>query len=225
MVLDGNQSTSAEVLDFESGRQRRDRQAACAEVRGQLERLLDGDRVAAAWLYDSFSPSLFRRLRQRYAHLKIDPNDLLHDAFIFYFQRDGKVLRDFLERVAPQDQTPGRLERHLWDLACGIASNHRRAAALRDSQSLEADGVGAELEDDRQEKLLLDRDELNRLDECLREGDSKLYLYYKLRYWDGFSPSEISAMTGWSRKVTYKLRQSLNEAVRECAERLGIPCR
>ena len=115
-----------------------------------IERLLAGDRAAAAWLYDTFSADLFRRLRQRYAYAGgPDAEDLLQEAYAFYFQRDGKVLRDFLERVSPGAGAREALERHLWDLACGVASNHRRSAWLRRVLPMaeirgEAPSVGAE---------------------------------------------------------------------------------
>jgi DNA-directed RNA polymerase specialized sigma24 family protein len=227
MDPDVNASPVPEVLDFEARRRQHERRLACEETRRQLRRILSGDREAAGWLYDKFSPGLFRRLRRRYGHLEgIEPDDLLHDAFLFFFQREAKVLRDFLERVRPQEQTPARLERYLWDLACGVASNRRRSAALRGHQSLDSvpprERAGA---DDAEERQLLDRDEAARIDECLAKRGARLYLYYKLRYWDGYTPTEISTIMGWSPKATYKLRQALNEAVRDCAEFLGIPWR
>lgn len=225
MGCDENDSTAAEVLDFETGRQRKKHEAACDEVDRQLTRLLAGDREAASWLYDTFSPSLYRRLRQRYGHLEgIETDDLLHDAFVFYFQRDAKVLRDFMQRYEREGRSPARLERHLWDLACGVASNRRRHVALRDRRRRSRPLADEEeVEDDAQEKLLLDRDELERLDACLRGHGSRIYLYFKLRFCDGYSPAEIAEITGWSRKAIYKLRQSLTNAVRSCAELLGIP--
>ena len=220
----GTETSTAAVLDFETGRRRRDHRSTCDEVRQQLESLLSGERQAAAWLYDTFAPGLFRRLAQRYGHLEgLDANDLLHDSYLFFLQHDAKVLRDFVERVAPEQQTPDRLERHLWDLACGVASNRRRSAARRDYRPLEQVTGSKQLEDNSQEKLLLERDELDRLDRCLEGHGSRLYLYFQLRYADGYSPSEIAKITGWSQKATYKLRQSLNEAVRYCAELLGLP--
>lgn len=227
MDPDVNTSASPEVLDFEARRRSQERRLARDEVHRQLTRLLAGDREAAGWLYDTFSPGLFRRLRRRYGHLEgIEPDDLLHDAFLFFFQREGKVLRDFMERVGLEEQTPARLERHLWDLACGVASNRRRSEALRDHRSLDASPQHErEPDDDTQEKHLLHRDELARIDQCLAGRGTRLYLYYKLRYWDGYTPTEIAGIMGWSQKATYKLRQTLNEAVRLCAGLLGIPLR
>ncbi len=190
-------------------------------VRQQLRRIVEGDRQAAAWLYDTFAEDLFRRLRQRYGHPGgPDPEDLLQDAFAFYFQRDGKVLRDFLDRHPEGEATREALGRHLWDLACGVAANRRRSAwsrkvvPLADPERPAAD-PGAETR-------AVARDTLVRLERCLQESRGRTYLYYKLRYVDALSAEEVAAATGWSMKATYKLRQSLNEAVRRCAERLGL---
>lgn len=227
MDPDVNESTAPDVLDFEARRRRHERLLACEEVHRQLERILAGDREAAGWLYDTFSPGLFRRLSRRYGHLEgIEPDDLLHDAFLFFFQREAKVLRDFVERVRREEQTPVRLERYLWDLACGVASNRRRSASLRGQWSVDAVPLPQRgPRDDAQEAHLLSRDEVTRIDQCLAKQGTRLYLYYKLRYWEGYTPMEISAIMGWSRKATYKLRQRLDEAIRHCAELLGIPWR
>ncbi|MEM9592939.1 MAG: hypothetical protein AAGD06_01660 [Acidobacteriota bacterium] len=192
----------------------------------RLTSLVAGDRSAAEWLYDTFAPGLHRRIRGRYGGFPgVDADDLLQDAFVFYFQRDAKVLRDFLERVEPHRRTQGRLERHLWDLACGLAANRRRAAAVRkDTRSLTDDGETAPevAVDDGSEDRLLDRDQLKRLDRCLVGRGRRLAIYYRLRFWDGYGPAEISEMTGWSMKATYKLRQALGEAVGACLRLLGL---
>lgn len=220
----GNDSGTAELFDFETGRRRREREARRGEVHRRLHMLLAGNRRAAAWLYDTFAPSLYRRLRLRYGHVEgLDANDVLHDSYLLFLQRDAKVIRDFLDRVEPEMQTEARLESYLWDLACGVASNRRRsAAALPRHQSLDSVTDRELFEDHGQEGLLLDRDALARLDSCLQGRGSRLYLYFKLRFRDGYTPDEIVKMTGWSQKTTYKLRQDLNEAVRSCAEVLGI---
>src|SRR5262245_57636388 len=89
------------------------------EIGARLEALLAGNRDAAAWLYDSFGSALHRRLAARYGGWPgFEANDLLQDAFVFFFQNRGKVLRDFLDRTGPGERSPARLERHLWDLAC-----------------------------------------------------------------------------------------------------------
>ena len=191
------------------------------EIEHRLRALIGGDQDAAAWLYDTFAASLHRRLRRRYGYPGgLEADDLVHDAFVFYFQRDAKVLADFLERTPPSSRTAATLLRHLWDLACGIASNRRRSAALRDAAVLD-EGYTPSREPDF-ELRSVDRDLLRRLDECLRGSGSRLYLYFKLRHHDGLEPQQIVTVTGWSRKATYKLRQALNDAVARCAELLGI---
>lgn len=189
------------------------------EVEQQLERILAGDEEAAGWLYDSFAPGLARRLSRRYPDLATEVEDLVHDVFVLFLRNDAGLLRDFLDRH--RASSPGRsaLERRLWDLACGLASNRRRTVRHRRVVTL----------DDRErpdrspgaERTALDRDQLRRLDACLRSGNERVYLYFKLRYRDGLSPEEISRITGWSRKATYKLKQALNRAVADCLESLG----
>lgn len=185
----------------------------------RLRRVAAGDRDAAGWLYDTFAPGLFRRLRRRYEPLGLDPEDLLQDAFAFYLQNDAKVLKDFLTRAERGGGSRRALERHLWDLACGVAANARRTAWRRRVVPLgERPVVGGA----GTERSTLARDMLHRLEACLREGNRRVVLYYSLRYRDGLTPAEVARATGWSTKTTYKLRQSLNEAVRGCAERLRI---
>lgn len=221
----GNESTS-ELLDFETGRRRKQQEARTGEVHRRLLLLLAGDRRGGEWLYDAFAPALYRRLQSRYGHLGgLDANDILQDSYLLFLQRDAKVIRDFMNRVAVDEQTPARLESHLWDLACGVASNRRRSAALRRYQPLDSISDKKLLEDDAQERHLLDRDAVVRLDACLQSRGSRLYLYFKLRYRDGYTPAEIAKITGWSQKSTYKLRQSLNEAAEYCAELLGLDSR
>src|SRR5262249_5967386 len=97
-----------------------------------LSRLVAGEREAAAWLYDGFAKHLYRRLRLRYGYPGgLNPDDLLHDAFVYFFQDRCAAMRRILERTPPEGLTPEALERRLWDLACGVASNHRRAARRR----------------------------------------------------------------------------------------------
>ncbi|MCH9650405.1 MAG: sigma-70 family RNA polymerase sigma factor [Deltaproteobacteria bacterium] len=182
----------------------------------RLLSILEGDRGAAGWLYDTFAPRLFRRLRQRYAYPGgPDGEDLLQDSYVFFFQNDCRVLRRFLERVPPAEQTEGRLETYLWDLACGVATNHRRSAALRNVVSLpQADWLP---EDPSAERQAISRDTLSQIEECLKMGRERIFLYYTLRYRDGLKPEEISQACGWSRKATYKMKQVLDKAVEECA--------
>lgn len=190
-------------------------------VRHRLTGILEGDREASAWLYDTYAPRLYRRLKQRYAYPGgLDGEDLLQDAFLFYFQNDGRVLRRYLERVPERDQTSGHLETYLWDLACGVASNrrrsvfHRRVVSLFDRHDLPLDPLA--------ERHAIDRDTLKRLEACLQEGRERVFLYYTLRYRDGLSPEEVANVCGWSRKATYKLKQVLDKAVAVCAQLLGL---
>jgi DNA-directed RNA polymerase specialized sigma24 family protein len=190
----------------------------------RVRRIAAGDREAAAWLYDTFAPGLYRRLRQRYEPLGLDPEDLLQDAFAFYFRDDGKVLRDFSDRVDRSEAavTPRALERHLWDLACGVASNARRTAWRRRVVPITRLARLPSGRDAGAERRALARDTLRRIEECLRAASPRVALYYALRFRDGLSPSEVAETTGWSPKATYKLRQSLNEAVARCADQLDI---
>jgi DNA-directed RNA polymerase specialized sigma24 family protein len=191
------------------------------EVEERLRQVVEGEREAAAWLYDTFAPRLYRRLRLRYGQSGGgEPEDLLQDSFVFYFQNGCKVLRDFLVRPQEEARTAAALERHLWDLACGVAANRRRSAWGRKVVLLD-DFRGASPEAGA-ERGLLARDSLGRLDDCLKGANRRVYLYYKLRYFDGLSPEEISQAAGWSRKASYKLKESLNEAVRRCSELLGL---
>lgn len=194
------------------------------DVHERLSGLVTGDRAGAAWLYDTFADRLFRRLRQRYAYPGgLDPEDLLHDAYVFFFQHDYRVLRSFMERVPRPRQTAARLERYLWDLACGVAANRRRSA--RSSPLVEAEAADRPSPSPGAERSLVERDRLVRLDACLEGKGERLYLYYKLRFRDGLAPEEIARITGWSRKSTYKLKQTLNQAVEACADELQLAAR
>jgi DNA-directed RNA polymerase specialized sigma24 family protein len=180
-----------------------------------------GEREAAAWLYDGFGRHLYRRLRLRYGYPGgLNPDDLLHDAFVYFFQDRCAALRRILERTPSTELTAEVLERRLWDLACGVASNHRRAARRRGVATPEEDAHLSE--SPVAERAAVSRELLQKLDKCLRAAPPRVYLYYKLRYWDGLSPREISAATGWPQQVTYKVKEALNAALKACAERLGI---
>ncbi|MEO0423590.1 MAG: hypothetical protein AAF184_14730 [Pseudomonadota bacterium] len=187
----------------------------------QIARIVDGDRKAIAWLYDTFAPVLFRRLRARYGFPGgLDAQELLHDAFVFFLQHDARVLTQFLERTDGDERTHDALARHLWDLACGVASNRRRERTRRPEVALiDADAIG---DNGDPAEYSLKEDMLLRLDDCLRQRNPRVYLYFTLRYLDGLSPEQIAESTGWSRKATYKLRQALNDAVSECAEQLHL---
>jgi DNA-directed RNA polymerase specialized sigma24 family protein len=196
------------------------------QIGARLEALLAGDRGAAGWLYDSFAPGLHRRLSARYGGFPgCETDDLLQDAFLFYFQKNGKVLRDFLERTGPAERGAARLERHLWDLACGLASNRRRSAgragrlhSLDDPDAPLGEPAAAEASEEGQ----VERDLLERLRACLEGHGQRLALYFRLRFADGFSPQEVAALTGWSMKATYKLKQALEEGLAACARALGL---
>jgi len=192
------------------------------EIAQQLKAVLSGDREAASWLFDAFAPRLYRRLKQRYAFPGgLDVDDLLQEAFLFYFQHDGRVLRRFLERTPEEFQTATRLEGYLWDLACGVASNQRRKASKsKNVVSLPEERVIPF--PSAAERNTISKDLLNKMEECLAGGRERIFLYYSLRYRDGLTPEQISQTCGWSRKATYKLKQALDEAVHLCARTLGI---
>ncbi len=190
-------------------------------VHERLLGLVAGERSGAAWIYDTFSGRLFRRLSQRYAFPGgLDAEDLLHDAFVFYFQHDYRVLRQFLERVPRDRQTTDRLERYLWDLACGVATNRRRSRKSSPAMEEETRDRPSPVPD--AEQSLVARDRLVRLDACLEGKGARLYFYYKLRYRDGLAPEEIARVTGWSRKSTYNLKTTLSRAVDQCADELQL---
>jgi DNA-directed RNA polymerase specialized sigma24 family protein len=173
-------------------------------------------------LYDTFSARLYRRLRLRYGYPGgLNADDLLHDAFVYFFRDRSAALRRILEGVPGDALTPELLERRLWDYACGVAANHRRAARRRGVSIPEENANLAE--PPLAEREAASRELVQQLDRCLSAGRPKVYLYYKLRYWDGLSPREIAAATGWSQQVTYKVKEALNAALAACADRLGIP--
>jgi len=183
----------------------------------KIGRVIEGDRQATAWLYDQFAPLLFRRLSSRYVPLGLDGEELLQDAFVFYLQHDARVLRRLLERETTFDDNS--VHRYLWDLACGLASNKLRS--LKRATIVPLNNEILKAEDDTAQSNL-SQDLLSRLDACLSHKNSRVYLYFTLRYVDGLEPEEISRATGWSRKATYKLKQAFNSALADCAERLEI---
>lgn len=188
---------------------------------GQLRKVVEGDRRATAWLYDTFAPQLFRRLRQRYgAPYDLDPEELLHDAFVYFLQDGARVVARFIERYP--EGSASELRRYLWDYACGLASNELRKRKTR-RVGLQAAPPPPSVNDPEGRRI--DRDTIRRLERCLRSRRSRLYVYYKMRFIDGLTPNEISQATGWSRRVTYRVRQQLNEAVARCAEDLEIYAR
>jgi len=188
-------------------------------ISARLRDVLRGDATARGWLYETFSPRLFRRIRARYAsRAGFDPEEILHDTFVTLFQH-ARVVQNFLDEPA-ELQTVPRFEVFLWNHACGVASNRRRslrrrAAAPWPEQEPESSRADPERE-------TVGRDVLARLADCLESGATREYLYYKLRYVDGLTPAEIMVVTGWSRKTTYRLKLALDEAVARCARRLGL---
>jgi len=74
----------------------------------------------------------------------------------------------------------------------------------------------------QEEEEAIDRDLLRQLDACILSNDPRAHLYYKLRYRDGLSPQEIVQMIGWTQRTTYRLRQTLDKVIRQCAEKLGV---
>ena len=190
-------------------------------ILAKISRIRAGDRAAVAWLYDTFAPRLLRRLRLRFSAIRgLDPEDLLQDTFIYVLSRDARVLERFHARHAgavPEEQD---LERFLWSAACGIASNRRRsivrhpAASIDDDRALPPEPGG--------ESPALARDALERLGACLVRSGDRLYLYFQLRYLDGHKPADIARIAGWSKKATYKLKQSLDAALEGCVEELEL---
>jgi len=191
------------------------------DVSDHLRRIASGDADASAWLYDAFAGRLHRRLRFRYSALGLDPDELLHDAYLFFLQHDARVLTAFLDRVPEEERTPARLETHLWDLACGVASNHLRSRRARPGARVSL-GDDAEATSPDPEEASIHRDLWGRFERCLRARGARLHLYYKLRFVEGLTPEEIVSVTGWSSKATYKLRTALIEGARECARRVGL---
>jgi RNA polymerase sigma factor (sigma-70 family) len=186
-----------------------------------LERILAGQQNAAAWLYDTFAARLYRRLKLRYGYPGgLDADDLLQDAFVLYFRGNGKALQRFLDRVPEAEQTVERLERFLWDQACGLATNRLRSAARRKVVAIDEYRSTASAVDP--EQAVAARDAMTQLANCIEQSSERTFLYFKLRYLDGLSPEEITTVTGWSRKSTYKRKQLLNQALERCAKLLGI---
>jgi DNA-directed RNA polymerase specialized sigma24 family protein len=195
--------------------------AEAPEAQEFAARLAAGDPDALAWLYDSVAPDLYRRLCRRYQRPGgPDAADLLQETFLLCLRDGARLLRGAVDGLPAGSPVLPPLRRYLWDLACGLAANARRSVWSRRVQSMaEAPAAAGE---PPAERSVIARESLGRLDGCLEGQGERLYLYFKLRYVDGLTPEEIVAGTGWSRKITYKLRQSLNEAVERCLDRLGL---
>ncbi len=188
-------------------------------IRSEIRRILAGDRAAIAWLYDTFAPRLLRRLGLRFGAIP-DREDLMQDTFLYLLGHDGRALARFLERTAPDEQTDSAFERFLWSAACGLASNRRRSLLRHPTAPI--DEHRELLPTPGGEDRAIARDALERLGECLYQNGERFYLYFQLRYRDGLKPAEIVRATGWSRKKTYKLKQSLDEALGRCVEALEL---
>lgn len=188
-------------------------------IRAEIERILEGDREAIAWLYDAYAPRLLRRLGQRFGEgLGVDAGDLLHDTFVYLLNHHGRVLRRY--RDTSEELTEASLGRFLWSCACGIASNRRRSVVRHPASDF----------DDHQEHPsapqvegpAIARDLLERLARCVWGQGDRAYLYFQLRYRGGLTPSEVAAATGWSQRSTYKQKQRLDRALELCLEKLGL---
>ncbi len=198
-----------------------ERRIAAPAIGARLERVVAGDADAKRWMFDAFAPRLLRRLKRRYGRFSgIDPEDLLHDTYVACFDHRSHALVQLLEQVAPAELSEARLESHLWGMACGIASNRRRA--IRRKREIDPAEQPPLPERPDPEREQVERDAVAGLRGCLKRAGSRVYLYFKLRFVDGLTPSEIVRVTRWSRKATYKLKLTLNEAVERCAARLGL---
>lgn len=190
------------------------------DVTTKLRQIANGDAVAAAWLYDTFSATLYRRLRRRYGYPGgVEVEDLLQDTFMQALRGRGEVLIRWLDRQ-PKPPSEAALGRYLWDLACGLATNRRRAQSRVNVVSIER--APPLTERPVAERSLLGKDALDQLEDCLEATNARTYLYFKLRCVDGLTPDEVVKATGWSKKSTYKRKQILDQAIRACLERLGF---
>ncbi len=200
----------------------------------QVRRAARGDSSAITWLYQTFAPRLLRRLRARFGAVPaLDPEDLLQDTFLYTLRHEGRALERFLTRIRAtetdeegprepsSDDATSALDGFLWSAACGVASNRRRSALRHPAAPLESVRQTETAQDD--EGSALARDALERLAACLANRGDALQLYFQFRYVDGLTPAEIVHATGWSRKKTYKLKQSLDEALERCMTLLGLP--
>lgn len=192
-----------------------------AELTARLEQVVEGDDGARGWLHATFAPRLSRRLHARYGRYRgMDVDEVVQDTFLFFYEHAPRTFSRFLEEVPAEERSESRLDGYLWDLACGVASNRLRSLRRRPEPSPVPVETAVDPVDE--ERQTLTRDVLSRLKTCLKRAGSRSYLYYKLRFVDGFTPEEISRVTGWSRKVTYNLRVVLEEAIDKCARRLGL---
>ncbi len=189
-------------------------------ILAKITQLLAGDRSAVAWLYDAFAPRLLRRLGMRFGEVRgLDCEDLLQDTFVYVLKEEGRVLERFRTRYVDDEPEAWDLEHFLWCAACGIASNRRRSLVRHPSASIEGRELMPNLAG---ESPAIARDALERLGDCLFRSGTRLRLYFQLRYRDGHKPAEISAITGWSQRATYKLKRALDEALERCVDELEL---
>ena len=180
-------------------------------LRHRLEGVIAGDAGSCQWLYQEFAGRILRRLRQRYKHsVDLEPEDLLHEVFLFYFRRADRIFRRFLDRKHDPHPTIATFERYLWDQACGVAANYRRSAR---NGPLLVELTRDHCDPAATERRIVDCDRCRVIGRALQAGDSQVYLYFKLRFVEGLSPSEIGAVTGWNRPVIYNLRLRLVRTV------------
>lgn len=190
-------------------------------TRRQVERAARGESAAISWFYQRFAPPLLRRLGARFAYLRaIDPEDLLHDTFIYLLGHEGRALHRFISQTPLSALTDHAIEQFLWSAACGVTSNRLRTQRRYTADLLLPDRPAQAIRSS--EGSTLARDALARLAACLAERGEDHYLYFQFRYLHGLTPAEIVTATGWSRKKTYKLKQTLDEALENCLERLGL---
>lgn len=189
-------------------------------LRSTIHDILAGDRDAIGWLYDTFAPELARRLGARFAGFGLDGHDLLHDTFVYVLAEEGRVLRRFLDQTSVDRCDEEALRRFLWNAACGIASNRRRSVLRHPAVAV--DEHRDAVTEGGPERWSLARDALSKLAACLFRRSASYALYFQLRYVDGLTPAEVVASTGWSKKKTYKLKQTLDDALDRCVELLGL---
>ncbi|MFN7967124.1 MAG: sigma-70 family RNA polymerase sigma factor [Acidobacteriota bacterium] len=189
----------------------------------QLKRIAAGDSAAKAWLYDTYASGLLRKLEARYGAYELDARDLLQDAYLSFFQHDGRALSRFLDRHSAEQQTLDQLRIYLWDIACGVASNRLRDRRTRRRYLPEADhDLSFEAAEDSPEREFVRRDQMRRFIDCVAESGEQARLYFALRFVDGLTADEIAQVTGWPLPQVYRLRAKLGTAAEECANRLQM---
>ncbi len=197
-----------------------------ADIPEVLRKIAAGDPGAKAWLYDTYAGELQRKLSFRYGVHALDPEELLQDSFVYFYQHDGRVLSAFLDRHPPPQQTAEQLRTYLWDLACGVASNRLRDRRTR-RRNLPESGRDLSLvvADSDPEQEHIARDQMRRFADCIAEKGEQIQLYFALRFVDGLTAEEIAGVTGWPIEQVYRLRVRLGAAADDCAMRLQMDLR